>query len=102
MARLVVVPLKVWFPPIWWPISWRDAPGESYQPHKHDVDQALYVVEGTLELEADGTLHHLEPGDKLELPAFTVHSAKAPEGAVYIIGTPKVDLPAQHALAPDS
>ena len=86
----------------WWPLSWRDAPGEIYEPHKHDADQTLYLVEGRLELEADGRFHHLEPGDKLELPAFTVHSAKVPDGALYIVGMPKVDLFAEHFLAPDA
>ena len=86
----------------WWPISWRDAPGEEYEPHKHDADQTLYLVEGSLELEVGGKTHSLHPGDKLELPAFTVHSVKAPSGATYIIGMPKVDLLSEHALAPDA
>ncbi len=86
----------------WWPISLRDAPGEIFEPHKHDADQTLYLVEGTLEFEADGRVHHLEPGDKLELPAFTVHSVKVPNGAVYIIGMPKLDLASEHFLAPDA
>jgi len=86
----------------WWPISWRDAPGETYEPHKHDADQTLYLVEGSLELEVGGETHSLHPGDKLELPAFTVHSVKAPSGATYIIGMPKIDLLSEHALAPDA
>ncbi len=86
----------------WWPVSLRDAPGEVFEPHKHDADQILYLVEGTMKFEADGRVHHLEPGDKLELPAFTVHSVEVPEGAVYIIGMPKVDLMAEHFLAPDA
>ena len=86
----------------WWPFSWRDAPGEVYAPHKHDADQTLYLVEGSLDLTVGGSAYHLEPGDKLELPAFTVHSAEAPEGATYIIGVPKVDVLSEHALPPDA
>ena len=86
----------------WWPVSWRDAPGEVYGPHKHDADQTLYVVEGHLELEVGGATHRLGPGDKLELPAYAVHSAKAPTGATYIIGMPKVDLLSEHSLPPDA
>ena len=86
----------------WWPVSWRDAPGEVYGPHKHDADQTLYLVEGSLELEVGGRIHDLNPGDKLELPALTVHSAKAPSGATYIVGMPKVDLLSEHALPPDA
>jgi mannose-6-phosphate isomerase-like protein (cupin superfamily) len=86
----------------WWPVSWRDAPGEVYEPHKHDADQTLYLVEGSLELHVDDKSYRLNPGDKLELPAFTVHSVKAPPGATYIIGMPKVDLLSEHSLAPDA
>ena len=86
----------------WWPVSWRDAPGEVYEPHKHDADQTLYLVEGALELGVGADTHRLSPGDKLELPAFTVHSAKAPGGATYIVGMPKVDLLSEHALPPDA
>ncbi len=86
----------------WWPVSWRDAPGEVYAPHKHDADQTLYLVEGTMDFEGGGSRHRLEPGDKLELPAFTVHAVTVPNGAVYILGMPKVDLLAEHVLAPDA
>ena len=86
----------------WWPVSWRDPPGETYAPHKHDADQTVYLVEGGMQLEIGGRVYDLEPGDKLDVPAFTVHSATAPGGAVYIIGMPKVDLIAEHALPPDA
>ena len=86
----------------WWPVSWRDAPGEVYEAHKHDADQTLYLVEGAIEFGVDGRILRLNPGDKLELPALTVHSASAPNGATYIIGMPKVDLLSEHALPPDA
>jgi len=86
----------------WWPVSWRDAPGEVYQPHKHDADQTLYLVEGALDMEIAGEVYRLRRGDKLELPAFTVHAVKVPAGATYIIGMPKVDLLEEHSLAPDA
>ena len=86
----------------WWPVSWRDAPGDVYEAHKHDADQTLYVVEGQIEFGVDGKTLRLNPGDKLELPAFTVHSANTPKGATYIVGVPKVDLLSEHAIAPDA
>ena len=86
----------------WWPVSWRDAPGDVYEAHKHDADQTLYVVEGQIEFGVDNKTLRLNPGDKLELPAFKVHSAKAPKGATYIVGLPKVDLLSEHAIAPDA
>lgn len=86
----------------WWPVSWRDPAGEVYEAHKHDADQTLYVVEGTLEVGIAGKIHRLSPGDRLELPAFTVHSASTTTGATYILGVPKVDLLSEHNLAPDA
>lgn len=86
----------------WWPISWRDPVGAVYEPHKHDADQTLYMVEGVLDFEVNGETHRLERGDRLELPAFTVHAVKAPAGATYIVGMPKVDLFDEHSLAPDA
>ena len=72
--------------------SWRDAPGDEYPPHTHDVDQRLYVVEGALELDVDGGTIVLFPGDRLELPALMVHAAKAQDsGATYLIATPGID-----------
>lgn len=86
----------------WWPISWRDAAGEVYGDHKHDADQTLYLIEGQIEFGVGGETVTLNPGDRLELPAFTVHSARAPQGATYIVGVPKVDLMSEHALPPDA
>jgi quercetin dioxygenase-like cupin family protein len=86
----------------WWPVSWRDPAGAVYEPHKHDADQTLYLTEGRLELEIDGKHYTMQSGDKLELPAFTVHAVKAPAGATYIVGMPKVDLFDEHSLAPDA
>ena len=60
------------------------------------------MVEGFIDLGVGENVHRLNPGDKLELPAFTVHTAKAPIGATYIIGMPKVDLLSEHILAPDA
>jgi len=50
---------------------------------------------------AEVVVHALEPGDKLELSAFTVHAAKAPKGAEYVRGMPKLGLFSEHFLAPE-
>ena len=51
----------------WWPISWRDAPGEVYGAHKHDADQTLYLIEGFMELGVGSDIYRLNPGDKSQL-----------------------------------
>ena len=56
---------------------WSNAPHDLYSPHLHTYDKIIYVVRGSIsfilpELNQTLTLH---TGDRLELPANTVHSA---------------------------
>lgn len=72
----------------YWPISWIDKPGASYEPHRHRDEETLYLVAGGMEftdLKTGGT-HNLKPGDKLFLPAGAPHRAGSQEGATYIMG----------------
>lgn len=67
--------------------EWEDAPGAVYPPHSHACDESIWVVRGRITFEAGGRKLYLEPGDRLMLPAGTVHSAVAgPQGAAYLIG----------------
>jgi quercetin dioxygenase-like cupin family protein len=66
---------------------WTDAPGATYAPHSHDHDESLWVLEGEITFVIAGDLHRLRPGDRLQLPAGTVHEAEAgPRGATYLVG----------------
>ena len=66
---------------------WIDKPGSSYDAHYHAGDEALYMLDGTLEFtDRDaGATHVLRPGDKLSLPAGVVHSVKSEQGATYLL-----------------
>jgi quercetin dioxygenase-like cupin family protein len=57
--------------------SWSNGPGDRYAPHSHPYEKVLYCVDGTItfSLEADGRRIELEAGDRMVLPAGTVHSA---------------------------
>jgi quercetin dioxygenase-like cupin family protein len=67
--------------------AWTDAPGAVYRPHTHDHDESLWVVAGEISFMIDDATHRLGPGDRLQLPAGTVHAAEAgPEGATYLVG----------------
>lgn len=69
-------------------VRWRDEPGADYQPHSHDHDECLWVVEGEILFGVDGREYPLGSGDRLMLPAGTVHTARAgAAGAVYLIGS---------------
>ena len=65
---------------------WRDAPGSDYQPHSHDHDESLWVIEGEIVFGAGGADYRLGPGDRLMLPKGTVHTARTARGATYLIG----------------
>jgi quercetin dioxygenase-like cupin family protein len=67
--------------------AWSDAPGADYQPHAHDHDESLWIVDGEITFGIGGAPHRLGPGDRLMLPAGMVHTAHAgPVGARYLIG----------------
>lgn len=59
------------------PYSWSEGPLDVYAPHSHGYDKVIYVVEGSITFglpELDRKLT-LRPGDRLDLPAGTVHGA---------------------------
>ena len=58
---------------------------------KHET---IFVLEGSVEMELDGTTHHLSPGDHLVVEPNKVHHITAsPSGSVVVLesGTPEMD-----------
>jgi uncharacterized protein YjlB len=57
--------------------SWSNGPGDRYGAHSHGYEKVLYCVDGsiTFALEAEGRSLELKGGDRMVLPAGTVHSA---------------------------
>jgi mannose-6-phosphate isomerase-like protein (cupin superfamily) len=51
----------------------RQTDGDWYYPHTHDVEQSYLVLEGRLAYELGGTSGFLHQGDRLVVPAGTVH-----------------------------
>ncbi|HEU4628123.1 MAG TPA: cupin domain-containing protein [Gemmatimonadaceae bacterium] len=47
-------------------------------PHRERNREAFYVLEGTLEVEAQGERYRLAPGDFLELPPGVPHALRNP------------------------
>ena len=45
-------------------------------PHRHDWDEAYYVIEGALDFEIDGKPVRVESGDFTYIPRNTVHAFK--------------------------
>ena len=57
--------------------SWSNGPGDRYGAHDHPYEKVLYCVEGSIDfrLEESGRTIALAAGDRMVLPARTVHSA---------------------------
>ena len=49
------------------------APGSKVPPHTRDVEEFIYVLEGTATILACGTKYILGPGDAIYMPAGTEH-----------------------------
>jgi mannose-6-phosphate isomerase-like protein (cupin superfamily) len=59
------------------PYEWGNGPGDTYAPHSHDYDKVLVATRGSVvfHLLDIGRNVELNCGERLELPAGTVHSA---------------------------
>ena len=57
--------------------SWSNRPGDRYSAHSHGYEKVLYCTAGsiTFVLERHGQQLVLKAGDRMVLPAGTVHSA---------------------------
>jgi uncharacterized protein YjlB len=60
------------------PYSWSNGPFDVYAAHSHSYNKVIYVVEGsiTFGLPEPGQQLTLKAGDRLDLPAGTVHDAR--------------------------
>ena len=71
------------------PYAWSNGPHDVYSAHTHSYDKVIYVVRGsiTFGLPELGQKLTLNPGDRLDLPAGTVHDAVVgPQGVVCLEG----------------
>jgi quercetin dioxygenase-like cupin family protein len=66
---------------------WEDAPGTFYPDHTHPGVTAHVVLEGEIAVTSEGKTNTYRKGDRFDVPAGTVHSARVgPSGCRYIIG----------------
>ncbi len=59
------------------PYAWSNSPHDVYSAHTHSYNKVIYVVQGsiTFGLPELGQKLPLKAGDRLDLPAGTVHDA---------------------------
>lgn len=68
---------------------WEDPPLAHYPEHVHSQDEVRWVVRGAITIGfPDGSQRRLGPGDRLDVPAGTIHWARVgPAGVRYVCGS---------------
>jgi quercetin dioxygenase-like cupin family protein len=64
-----------------------DAAGKIHHFHTHPVDEILVIISGRLTFRWQGGERVCEPGDRILLPAGTLHESEAIDDAIYAIAT---------------
>jgi mannose-6-phosphate isomerase-like protein (cupin superfamily) len=66
---------------------WQDGPDYSYPDHTHPGTSAHIILEGEMTVISEGKTVTHRVGDRFDVPAHTVHSAKiGPQGCKYLVG----------------
>ena len=66
---------------------WEDASNAYHPSHTHSTKTAHIIVNGVIDITMHGKVYRLKEGDRLDVPANEVHSARVgPDGCRYIIG----------------
>jgi mannose-6-phosphate isomerase-like protein (cupin superfamily) len=66
---------------------WQDRPNAFYTDHTHAALTAHIILDGEMQLTMNGKSETFRAGDRCDVPAGAVHSAKmGPQGCRYLIG----------------
>jgi mannose-6-phosphate isomerase-like protein (cupin superfamily) len=66
---------------------WQDGPNASYPDHTHATETAHIILSGEMTLTMDGQSHTYGAGERCDVPAGAMHSARmGPTGCRYLIG----------------
>jgi quercetin dioxygenase-like cupin family protein len=66
---------------------WEDRPNAHYGEHTHESETAHIVLAGEITLNMDGASKTYVVGERCDVPAGAVHSARiGPKGCRYLIG----------------
>ena len=74
-----------------WPTTYATDHATGAEPHWHTEDVHAYVIDGELDfLDGEGGRHSIEPGDKITIPARTVHAeGEITDPVVLIVALPE-------------
>ena len=66
---------------------WQDGANAFYPDHTHDTETAHIILSGEMTLTMDGKSQVYGGGERCDVPAATVHSARmGPKGCRYLVG----------------
>jgi len=66
---------------------WQDGPNAFYPDHQHAEETAHVILRGEMTLILNGAAKTYRSGDRCDVPAGSVHSARmGPHGCRYLIG----------------
>lgn len=66
---------------------WQDGPGALYPDHTHKATTAHIILYGEMTLTSEGKTETFKAGERCDVPAHTVHSARmGPHGCRYMVG----------------
>jgi mannose-6-phosphate isomerase-like protein (cupin superfamily) len=66
---------------------WQDRPNAYYPDHTHLSETAHIILDGEMTLTHSGETRTYGPGQRVDVPAGAVHSARiSPRGCRYLIG----------------
>jgi quercetin dioxygenase-like cupin family protein len=66
---------------------WEDGPNAVYPEHTHNTETAHIILCGDRTLALDGASRTYRSGERCDVPAGTIHSARmGPKGCRYLIG----------------
>lgn len=66
---------------------WQDEPGAHYPDHTHETETAHVILAGEMTLTMNGRSQTYRAGERCDVSAGAVHSAKmGPQGCRYLIG----------------
>ncbi len=67
-------------------MTWfRLEPHASFDQHAHEAEQITYVLEGRLELEVEGEVISVGPGDAIAVPSRVPHAVRAGDAPVFAL-----------------
>jgi quercetin dioxygenase-like cupin family protein len=66
---------------------WQAAPNAAYPDHTHPTETAHIILSGEMTLTINGKSHTYRAGERCDVPAGAVHSARmGPSGCQYLVG----------------